>query len=764
MAFEHTYPGQPLRIKSQDWNGAMDAARAVASGETGLRANVLNGFSSGGTIQAKNTSGADLERFDIVDLDGMIFSPSDNLSGYKNGPTPTISGPPASGRLAHVAVCMAPIPAGKTGEVAIAGWSVCRVHEGAGSYAWPAAGDSEAFERSPDSGFPILDTGSFVDGLAWAVILLRPTNDSGGIVNNFPGLTNSECQCGKSVRGKEVTDCEDCACVNMLRRTSLPEVNTIDGDAWPEVQEIVELTYEGNCEHKSQKIPGPSCWVGDPEEEVNDEYQFVVNYATGIAELKCVTDSPQCDVLYVKWEFCPSCAKECTSVWRMRRVQYSNVTMPNGDCEICITPLKDRTQTALTCSTCAAETGFVLPGEVQIRIFDHPVPSTKLCGGAGVTIPAAYTECTFNGIHLCSSPPNKEALWIAADYPTEEWQETIGEDIEDFLSGSDPVMCDVVWAKQFIRNVCSADPPCPAEGFLPNQVVHWVWVWIEGTAGAFSIKAYLKAGESSSISCGFFRESHYESAGTYTCEELAALRDFDSATEDAPEIELEFVSGSDNNGSVGPYESIWFSFQVPPDDPAPSSGETGADCGPPEEEPCSKPCRLVVAMQNIDSVPTKVWRIKRSKGCGTALCSCSGMDQAFCGEGITDLSDYPACGLASDHDVGFECNVPCATGTSPTGQCDGVPALLSATIGGSSFDLTDGVGLGGGTCDGDSYTIDITYSCPGTCPRVTYSINGGECTGTAVRGTIVSLDPVDVEFGIPGGACCSTGLTVHITE
>jgi len=570
------------------------------------------------------------------------------------------------------ATCNASIAAGDVGEVTMVGIGtvVKAYNPGPGT----ADGDVPIYWSSGDE----VSTDNEDDPVRrgqWEIV------SGGGASSGLPAGTvlTGDCQCGKSARGRAVTDCDDCDCVNMTRRTALPQITSVDGDAWPEVQEIVELTYEGNCEHKSQVIPGVSCWVGDPEEEVHDDYQFVVNYSTGVAELVCVTESPQCDVMYVKWEFCPSCAKECTSAWRMRRVQYSNVLMPGGDCEICITPLKDRTQSTITCTTCAADTGFVLPGEVQIRIFDHPVPSTKLCGGTGVTIPAAYTACTFNGMHLCTRPPNKEGLWIAADYPSEEWQESIGEDIESFLSGSDPVMCDVVWAKQFVRNVCSTDPPCPAEGFLPRQVVHWVWVWLEGTAGAFSVKAYLKAGESSSGSCGFFTESYYESAGTYTCEELAALRDFDPTTEDATEIELEFVSASDNNGSAGPYDSIWFSFQVPPDDPAPSSGETGASCGPAEEAPCETPCRVWVQPGTINA---KVWQIKRSKGCGTALCACSGMADAYCGGEVTNLSAYPACGLASDHDIGFECNVPCATGAAVLGT-DYVTITLQPSEGSS---------------------------------------------------------------------------------
>jgi hypothetical protein len=137
------------------------------------------------------------------------------------------------------------------------------------------------------------------------------------------------------------------------------------------------------------------------------------------------------------------------------------------------------------------------------------------------------------------------------------------------------------------------------------------------------------------------------------------------------------VSGSDNNGSVGPYDSIWFSFQVPPDDPAPSSGETGASCGPAEEAPCETPCRVWVQPGTINA---KVWQIKRSKGCGTALCSCSGMDDAYCGGEVTNLSAYPACGLASDHDIGFECNVPCATGAALLGT-DSITLTITVTDG-----------------------------------------------------------------------------------
>jgi hypothetical protein len=509
----------------------------------------------------------------------------------------------------------------------------------------------------------------------WEII---PTSDDQATVTVL-GLPKSACQCGRSVRGRPVTDCAECSCMNTVRRTGLPRMTSLDGDAWPEVQTIAEIDYQGNCVHKSKKIPGIACQVEGEEGTsiVRDEYQFITDYANGFAEFKCITEFPQCPVVYIRWEFCPSCAKECTSVWIFRRITYENVLFLDGDCEICVTPLKDRTPTEIPCSKCPPEVKFVLPGEVQLRIFDHPVPSTKMCGveidpenpeGPGIpghTISASYTQCHFNGKHLLKRPTNKEGLWIAADYGIEAgWKQTIELDILDFLESDvgDLVMCKVVWSKQFIRYVCNHEPPCPAEGFIPNSILHQQWTWLQLEDGdKWRIRAYLRAGESSSELCGFFRTSYYQSAKAYTCEELRQLQNFDPDEEDAPEVELLFVEGFDSIGEIEPLPSLWFSFQIPAEDSAPSSGETGKSCGPPDEQPCTRPCKVVVALTDVGAGLFKYFRRVPSKGCGTAFCHCQGMELSYCGGFVTQLGGI---GHADDFAVGTEFKVPCVLGVA----------------------------------------------------------------------------------------------------
>jgi hypothetical protein len=593
-------------------------------------------------------------------------------------------------------------------------------------------------------------------------------------LQDFPGLTPEDCFCGKCIRGVSVSDCSACACVNTTRRTSLPDMQTPDFEDWDAPSEIVNLKYQAECVWTSDIIDGPTCIIGEgeEEEEVHDQYQLFVNYATGIAELKCITETPQCDVIYVKWEFCPDCAKKCLCVWRFELVEFTNVIIAPEQCKICVTPVRARpVGTTLPCSTCSGT--FAIPGEVQMRIFDHPVPSTRLCGDGdvGVTIPADYTAVTHNGKHLLTSPATRQDLWLAADYELtlgDSWADTIFERIQVLQDdAARPLMCETVWATQYVRPACEAAPPCPAvEGEIPGQVVHWVWGWLQETSlgsGDWYIWGYIKAGEASSEMCGYFMEAFFRSADTYTCEELAALVPDPDSEIEAEEVELVFTSGSRGADEITePLPSIWFSFQIPDDqDASDNDGKTGKACGPPEEEPCSKPCVVRVQTVSIGGVPTKTWVVKRSKGCGSTFCTCEGMTSYYCGGAVTSLSGI---GNAADFDEGTERRVPCVATPANVISCDSAPASLNVTIGEATGTLSppasNTIGI---TCDGESVSMELTYSCTAGCPTLQYDIAPG-CPGTAVLESVVSADPLDVTFSIPAGVCCAESFSIHITE
>jgi hypothetical protein len=177
MAFEHTYPGQPLRIKSQDWNGAMDAARALASGELGLRANVANG---GGEWLVKNESGLDLPQFSVLGVTGIRFAPSDNLATFKAGPMLLGDIPVLADHAGKFVVITEALGEGKIGPCVTMGVVQVLVDEAAGDFAEVADGSTTHLARG-DTGSRIL----WVDGEEhdtdrfWALVLIG-SGGSGG--------------------------------------------------------------------------------------------------------------------------------------------------------------------------------------------------------------------------------------------------------------------------------------------------------------------------------------------------------------------------------------------------------------------------------------------------------------------------------------------------------------------------------------------------------------------------------------------------------
>jgi hypothetical protein len=344
MPYEHTFPGQPLAIKSSDWNAAMDAARAVASGETGLRAQRSSGDESNTIPLVKNTSGGDLRRFDVVDIDEAVFSADDNENGYKGGPQLKATGVPVGGRLAFCGVVQETIAAGKFGRVAMAGVTVGYV-TGDGKYAWPVEGDKNAFESRDTGGFPIYDRGTAdEDGYSLATILLTPTTGSGdGQSSGLPSDATG-CGCTECIEGTASHDCEDCGCINKTLMVSMPGIKLPNGTSW-DVSGIERVRYDKtiersgkHCVHVSQAIDGPSCTVDDVE--VHDEYRLEADYSAGTAELVCITEEPQCPVRYVKWCIV-GCARKCTCPRRYEVSEFENVQHP-GSCNLCLTPVAKR--------------------------------------------------------------------------------------------------------------------------------------------------------------------------------------------------------------------------------------------------------------------------------------------------------------------------------------------------------------------------------------------------------------------------------------
>ncbi len=167
--------GQPFRPNAADHNAFIDTAKAHRASLLQIPGNAIGGPLKAGVVEVKNMSETDRKQFEILGIDGLLFTIEDSkiaptvLSGYAmKGVDPTAS---HSGKFV---VLQEPIPAGATGRAAILGLTAVKLqvdHEGL-NYADVKAGDATKLQAT-SCGAAILYKESGT-GVKWGVIDLDP--------------------------------------------------------------------------------------------------------------------------------------------------------------------------------------------------------------------------------------------------------------------------------------------------------------------------------------------------------------------------------------------------------------------------------------------------------------------------------------------------------------------------------------------------------------------------------------------------------------
>lgn len=130
-------------------------------------------------VRIKNTTGADLDRFSILGIDGPIFSPSENLDTFKtrlglNGVFPTLED-----HRGKFVVLLRPLAQGAVGPAAVAGVVPVRVYVNSPDHTYcdviakKTVGGEDCYLGSGGSGAQILWLGPASSGdIAWAIVRL----------------------------------------------------------------------------------------------------------------------------------------------------------------------------------------------------------------------------------------------------------------------------------------------------------------------------------------------------------------------------------------------------------------------------------------------------------------------------------------------------------------------------------------------------------------------------------------------------------------
>ena len=163
-------PGESLQIPAKAYNAFVDAARYVRDLQHSIGGAPLRATHGQTIVLVKNASGSDLPRFGVLEITGVVFSPTDDADGFKSGPV--LSGVAPSGNLVgNFVVAMDPIAAGELGRAVVGGLSVAylNVIDAAHEYADTASGVTATLRTCPAGAARIIwkESGT---GSKWAVV------------------------------------------------------------------------------------------------------------------------------------------------------------------------------------------------------------------------------------------------------------------------------------------------------------------------------------------------------------------------------------------------------------------------------------------------------------------------------------------------------------------------------------------------------------------------------------------------------------------
>ncbi|HUU92198.1 MAG TPA: hypothetical protein VM238_13445 [Phycisphaerae bacterium] len=113
-------PGQPVRIPARTFNTFIDAAQDYLQRRQNVGGRPLGTRPRSGIILTKNASGADLEQFNILGVDSVIFTPTDNADEFRA--RAALSGiTPADAHIGRFVILLEPVADGKIGHAIVQG-------------------------------------------------------------------------------------------------------------------------------------------------------------------------------------------------------------------------------------------------------------------------------------------------------------------------------------------------------------------------------------------------------------------------------------------------------------------------------------------------------------------------------------------------------------------------------------------------------------------------------------------------------------------
>ena len=165
--------GDPLSFPASAFNAFVGAAEFTEATKRSGGGHFTPQFRQAGIVRVKNDSGADRDRFNVLGIDGPIFTPTDNEDTFKNQVALTGVVPDEDYHVGKFVILLEPIPDGKIGLACLDGVCPVKLDVQDEGHEYADVADAEAGRlKSGLRGAAQILWKEFGTGEKWAVIRL----------------------------------------------------------------------------------------------------------------------------------------------------------------------------------------------------------------------------------------------------------------------------------------------------------------------------------------------------------------------------------------------------------------------------------------------------------------------------------------------------------------------------------------------------------------------------------------------------------------
>jgi len=162
--------GQPLVIPANAYNTFIDAARDYQDRRMRQQARTVTPDTKPGVVLVRNTSGADQNRFAVMEITSPVIGPTDNLLEFQNKIAFDAVAPTADG-ISRFVVLAEPIKNTKLGQAVLAGITPVQIDvtDESAEYAQPIEAET-GYLRTASTGSARIVWKDVGTGLKWGVV------------------------------------------------------------------------------------------------------------------------------------------------------------------------------------------------------------------------------------------------------------------------------------------------------------------------------------------------------------------------------------------------------------------------------------------------------------------------------------------------------------------------------------------------------------------------------------------------------------------